>query len=447
MPRSRSALRRTCAAVAAGAVFASGGVAYARECARAAPAVDPPPPAVLIVMDASKSMGKPAGDGRSRLEVAKEALRTVVGGLPDGARVGLRLYGHRVSGAGRAAGCRDTELVTPVGPLDRGAMKTQVDSFQAVGSTPIGRALRAAVSDLPAGAPSSIVLVSDGGDNCAPPNPCKIAGELAAAGTDVSIQAVGFQVGDRARRQLRCIAARGRGVYRDAADAGELAVALRALAARGIRTYRPLGRPIRGATTAAAAPPVGTGRYVDRIEADGDRWYAVRLDEGQRLAAAAVVSHACPFPRGLSEMFGTSLELDLFEPGGEAPEASSGVANLFVGDGSSESDGLLTEPIGERRDPNFAPSRPGRYLLRIRLADNGNGVLTDVLDGGSLALQLQTSIGGAGQPAPAGSAPARAPTTARPSGRTIAVLVGVVVACLAVGALLALSTRRRRSPS
>ena len=54
-------------------------------------------------MDASKSMAKPIGGGEvgSRLDAAKRALRTVVDGLPDGARVGLRLYGHRVAG-GRA---------------------------------------------------------------------------------------------------------------------------------------------------------------------------------------------------------------------------------------------------------------------------------------------------------------------------------------------------------
>ena len=66
-------------------------------------------PSLLIVMDASKSMSKPAGAGRSRLQTAKSALRTLVTGLPDGTRVGLRLYGHRVSGATRAQGCRDTE--------------------------------------------------------------------------------------------------------------------------------------------------------------------------------------------------------------------------------------------------------------------------------------------------------------------------------------------------
>ncbi len=449
--RLRPALRRTGGLVAA-TVLASGGVAYARECDRVVADGDrPPPPAVLIVMDASKSMGKPAGDGRSRLAVAKAALRTVVDGLPTDARVGLRLYGHRVSGAGRAAGCRDTELVTPVGALDRTGLTAQIDSYRAVGSTPIGRALRAAADDLPPSGPTSIVLVSDGGDNCAPPDPCAIAGEVAAAGTDVSIQAIGFQVGERARRQLRCIAGRGRGVYRDAGDADDLAVALRALAARATRTPQPVGRPIRGGATEAAPAAIGSGRYVDRIGADDDRWYSVRLDGGQRLAVAAVVSHACPLPRGGADMFGTVLELALFPSDSDAREAISGVGNLFYGAESTESDGLLTTPIGESYDPAIEPSRPGQYLLRVRLQDNGNDVLADALGGRSLPLQVQANISGAAPatPPPAAGVSSSAPVPAGDGdGHAIGLLVAVILACVVAGALATLLVARvRRSPS
>ena len=276
-------------------------------------------------------------------------------------------------------------------------------------------------------------------------DPCDVAADVAGGGTGVSIQAVGFQVGARARRQLRCIARRGRGVYRDAAGADDLAVELRALAARALRTYRPVGRSIRGGATEAAPAPIASGRYVDRIGADDDRWYAVRLATSQQLAVAAVVSHACPFPRGLAEMIGTALELDLFRPDSELPEASSGVANLFVGDESSESDGLRTMPIGHRGDPAFEPSPPGRYLLRVRLSDNGSGGLGDVLGGDTLALQVQANITGAGRPPPSVAAPA-APAR-RSGGHSIGLLVAVSVACLLAGALLSLFAARRRRSS
>jgi Mg-chelatase subunit ChlD len=438
--------------VAAGAVVGLGGVAYARDCNRAARDAAAAPPAVVIVMDASRSMGKPLGGGEAgtRLDAAKRALRTVVDGLPVGARVGLRLYGHRVSGATRAEGCRDTELVRPVGPLDRRALTAEIDHYRAVGSTPIGRALRAASADLPASGPASIVLVSDGGDNCAPPDPCVIAGELAGAGRDLHIEAVGFQVGARARQQLRCIAAKGRGVYREAADAGELAVALRALAARAARTYRPTGTLVRGGATEAAAAAIGTGRYLDRIGADGERWYAIELGKGQRLAAAAVVSRTCPFKtERATGLLATSLQIDLFEPGNEYPEARSAVGNLFGGDESTESDGLLSTPVGPRPDPAYVPSRPGRWLLRVSLKDNGLGTLADVLEGVELPLQVQTNITGGDRsrptPAPASTADTDAPIAHdRERGRSVTTLVVVVVACVLLGILLTLAGIRLR---
>lgn len=443
---------RAGATLVAAAVLGMGGVAYARECTRASRDAAAEPPAVLIVMDASKSMAKPVGGGEagSRLAAAKRALRSVVDGLPDGARVGLRLYGHRVSGATRAEGCRDTELVRPVAPLDRVGLKADIDAYRAVGSTPIGRALRAAASDLPATGPASIVLVSDGGDNCAPPDPCVIAGELAAAGRDLHIEAVGFQVSPRARQQLRCIAAKGRGAYREAADAGELAVALRALAARATRTYRPSGTPVRGGTTRAAAADLGTGRYLDRIGPAGERWYAVELREGERLAAAAVVSRTCPFKTDrFTGLLATSLSIDLFEPGADYPETRSSVGNLFGGDESTESYGLLSEPVGPRDDPAYRPSRPGRWLLRVALHDNGHGTLAEVLQGVDLPLQVQTNVTGGDRSAPA---PASAPDGAAPAarvgerGRELTTLVAVVIACLLLGVLLAVvGARLRRS--
>ena len=347
-------------------------------------------------MDASKSMGKPAGGGASRLDAAKAALRTLIDGMPDGALVGLRLYGHSVSGEGRAAGCRDTELVSPVAALDRAALTSAVDSYEAVGSTPIGRALRAGATDLTGDGPASIVLVSDGGDNCAPPDPCAVAGRLVAEHPGLSIQAVGFQVGTRARRQLRCIAGRGGGVYRDAADTDELAVALRALAARGTRARGPVGRPVSGGRTSSSAPEIAGGRFVDRIAADEVRWYAVRLGRGQRLAAAAVVSTYCRRRIGIADMIGTALQIDVFDPAGQLPVQHSNVANLFFGDESSESHGILTPRIGSR-DSTF--DRPGRYFLRIALTDNNAGALARGLDGEVPALQVVADVEGAAAPA------------------------------------------------
>ena len=71
------------------------------------------------------------------------------------------------------------------------------------------------------------MLVSDGGDNCAPPAPCGVAREIAKGGVALKIQAVGFQVKSGARRQLQCIADAGGGRYVDADNAQELGGQLR----------------------------------------------------------------------------------------------------------------------------------------------------------------------------------------------------------------------------
>jgi hypothetical protein len=69
------------------------------------------------------------------------------------------------------------------------------------------------------------VLISDGIETC-DGDPCKVAGELAAAGVQTRIHAVGFDVDDAARAQLKCIAEAGHGSYFDAANAEEFKLAV-----------------------------------------------------------------------------------------------------------------------------------------------------------------------------------------------------------------------------
>ncbi|MEX2503270.1 MAG: hypothetical protein WD378_00370 [Egicoccus sp.] len=76
-------------------------------------------------------------------------MRGVVDALPDGTHVGLRVYGHREPNTDEERGCQDSELVGPVQPLDRDAMRTAIDEFQPSGFTPIGLSLREAAGDLP----------------------------------------------------------------------------------------------------------------------------------------------------------------------------------------------------------------------------------------------------------------------------------------------------------
>ena len=61
----------------------------------------------IIVLDASGSMWGQI-DGRPKVEIARETLRTVLQTVPSDMELGLMAYGHREKGS-----CEDIELVVP----------------------------------------------------------------------------------------------------------------------------------------------------------------------------------------------------------------------------------------------------------------------------------------------------------------------------------------------
>ena len=209
---------------------------------------------VLVILDGSDSMNEDAGDGGTRLDAAKAALGELIDAVPEGAKVGLRVYGNELSGVSRAEGCRDTNLVTPVGPLDR-------DGVQ-------GRGRRAGGQGPHADRP----LAAEGARRPRPERrphghpglrrrrQLRAAGAVQrgrgrspSAGVKLSISVVGLQVNDRVRRQLECIADAGGGTYVDAEDPD----ALRARAAGGVRARLPRLRPGRHAGAGHARAGLG----------------------------------------------------------------------------------------------------------------------------------------------------------------------------------------------
>lgn len=174
----------------------------------AAQEAEPPEGAMLIILDASGSMNNVDEAGVPYIDKAKDAILELVDALPDGMLVGLRVYGHREPNTDPVRGCQDSELIAPVAPIDRAGIRGAVEAIEASGFTPIGLSLQEAVTDLPETGPRSIVLISDGEDTCAPPDPCQVAEDLFGDLLDVRIESVGFLIGSgsAAEQQLRCIA-------------------------------------------------------------------------------------------------------------------------------------------------------------------------------------------------------------------------------------------------
>ncbi|MFF8367625.1 VWA domain-containing protein [Streptomyces lydicus] len=246
----------------------------------AAPAAAPPADGsgMVMVLDSSGSMAGGDGSGSARIAAARKAMGTVADALPAGYPVGLRVYG-----ADKPKGCDDTRLAQSVAPLDRAGLKRAVAGVRPKGDTPIGLSLRKAAADLPApagGAPGkrTILLISDGEDNCQTPPPCKVAAQLAASGVDLRIDAIGFQVAGKARTQLECIAKAGNGRYYDAPDAASLARQVQRAGQLSVDGYRFKGRPLHGTAARDGAPSMGPGQYLDFIGPNEERYYAVGLD-------------------------------------------------------------------------------------------------------------------------------------------------------------------------
>ncbi|HEY8339290.1 MAG TPA: VWA domain-containing protein, partial [Egibacteraceae bacterium] len=241
----------------------------------------------LIVLDASKSMNEDAGNGGTRLDAAKRAVAQLVERVPEGAPLGLRVYGAKVAETSREQACRDTELTIPVGPLDKQRMTDVVKGLEGKGRTPIGNSLLAAPDDLGSAAGRrTVILVSDGGDNCAPPNPCEAAREVARQGLELTISVVGLQVNERVRRQLECIARAGGGSYSDVQDAGKLGDELAALLARAYRSYAPSGTKVAGAAERGAGPNLGAGLFQDSLRVGEQRWYTLQAPADRRVLAS-----------------------------------------------------------------------------------------------------------------------------------------------------------------
>jgi Ca-activated chloride channel family protein len=85
--------------------------------------------------------------------------------LPDDLNVGLRVYGHRYSSKS-AETCQDTELVVPLGPLDRDKIMKTAEGLKPRGETPLIRSILKSVADLKAAGGGSVMLITDGEESC-----------------------------------------------------------------------------------------------------------------------------------------------------------------------------------------------------------------------------------------------------------------------------------------
>lgn len=176
---------------------------------------------VILVLDASGSM-RAKIDGKSKMEIAKEVVATVLSTWKPQDELGLVAYGHREKGS-----CSDIEVLREPGLVNINDYMSAVDALSPKGKTPMTAAVKMAAESLQyTEKKATVILVSDGIETCGL-DPCAVAEELEKLGVDLTVHTVGFGLDDKgAVGQLKCLAEKTGGTFTTADNASELQAAL-----------------------------------------------------------------------------------------------------------------------------------------------------------------------------------------------------------------------------
>ncbi|MGH7511426.1 MAG: VWA domain-containing protein [Gemmatimonadales bacterium] len=224
-----------------------------------------------IVLDVSGSMNTKLGEG-TRWTTALQVLQDVVATLPEDLNVGLRVYGHRYPSKS-AQTCQDTELLVPMGKLDRERLVKATSPLKPRGETPLVRSVLKTVDDLKAAGGGSVILITDGEESCKG-NPQSAAREIKASGVKVTLNIVGFTLtGKQVETELGSFAASTGGQYYGAQDGQQLSRAIR-LAALQHLPYDVLdkaGKVLASGESSELSRELPAGDYRVRIQAAGQQ--------------------------------------------------------------------------------------------------------------------------------------------------------------------------------
>ncbi|MEW9616274.1 VWA domain-containing protein [Shinella sp. S4-D37] len=244
----------------------------------------------MIVLDASGSMWGQIG-GRSKIEIARETLGTVLKSVPAGTELGLMVYGHREKGS-----CSDIELAVPPGAGTGEAITAFVSGLNPKGKTPLTQSVEQAADILKyTEDKATVVLVTDGLETCEA-DPCALASALEGKGVDFTTHVVGFGLTEEEGRQVACLAENTGGKYFQASDATQLVAALTETVAEA-----PMAKPAEEVAQAEPEPePVAEfNTEFDSVLAEGGPslgdndsvfWRIYKADAGGKSAGAPLES-------------------------------------------------------------------------------------------------------------------------------------------------------------
>ena len=319
----------------------------------------------MMILDSSRSMWGQI-DGINKVVSARSVIGAAVKKFEKRAKFGLIAYGHRQS-----AGCRDIEVLLPLGAHRADSIAKVVNTIRPKGSTPIAASLTEAAKA--AASPEqkvSIILIADGLDNCQG-DPCAVASQLKKQSKDLTIHAIAFDRKQKAALELlACIAENTGGTFASATTESEFQTALDKAVDLTLNPALPalpaLPAPAVAATTrpdaASPQPAVAPREFValpnvpqaepaapsdDQEPAQALQPSASTPEEKPRVAA----NHAAPVPVNLTAL--------LTEAG---PEIKRGLVwRIFESTPALDGRYLLINTFREAKPTTEL--RPGQYLI------------------------------------------------------------------------------------
>ena len=177
----------------------------------------------IILLDASSSMLQQS-DGRAKMEIAKDAVKSFAKTIGQSSEVSLVVYGHKGSDsdADKGASCSGIEEVYPMGKYAKEEFHGAVDSFESKGWTPLAGAIqKAGEMSSSYDGNTTIYIVSDGAETC-DGDPVQASKDLVAMNADSSVNIIGFDVDAKTENQLKAVADAGNGEYFKADNPDEL---------------------------------------------------------------------------------------------------------------------------------------------------------------------------------------------------------------------------------
>ncbi|MHC4606700.1 MAG: VWA domain-containing protein [Planctomycetota bacterium] len=196
----------------------------------------------LFIVDASGSMREEMGE-KTKFDVARAVIETAIRKLPEGAHVGLRVYGHRHR-ANKKEADTDSELLIPIAPMKRAEFLATLKALKCRGKTPLTHSLQEAANDVwevPSEVELTVVLLTDGKESTRKAKPEEAAAALAERREGLKLHVVGFDIEEEEKGQLEAIAKAGKGKYYHARDPDELMESF-IIAVVGNAPYRILDR-------------------------------------------------------------------------------------------------------------------------------------------------------------------------------------------------------------